>query len=74
MISEPITQTSLLTNLYQPKMLQGYFDRGMQEIAVFEFFCPEVAAAVKLPDRRRLGTGPRIPIGANKLLTPTVVP
>ncbi|HWP49184.1 MAG TPA: nicotinate phosphoribosyltransferase [Candidatus Limnocylindrales bacterium] len=32
-------QTSaLLTDLYELTMLQGYFDRGMEEIAVFEFF------------------------------------
>ncbi len=28
----------LLTDLYQLMMLQGYFDRGMNETAVFEFF------------------------------------
>ena len=28
----------LLTDLYQFTMLQGYFDRGMEETAVFEFF------------------------------------
>jgi nicotinate phosphoribosyltransferase len=28
----------LLTDLYQLTMLQGYFDRGMEETAVFEFF------------------------------------
>jgi nicotinate phosphoribosyltransferase len=32
-------QTSvLLTDLYQLTMLQGYFDQGMEETAVFEFF------------------------------------
>lgn len=28
----------LLTDLYELTMLQGYFDQGMEEIAVFEFF------------------------------------
>lgn len=28
----------LLTDLYQLTMLQGYFNRGMEETAVFEFF------------------------------------
>lgn len=33
------TETSLLlTDLYQLTMLQGYFKRGMQDTAVFEFF------------------------------------
>lgn len=33
------SQTSvLLIDLYQLTMLQGYFDRGMEETAVFEFF------------------------------------
>jgi len=33
------SETSLLlTDLYQLTMLQGYFDRGMKEPAVFEFF------------------------------------
>ncbi|MBI3329718.1 MAG: nicotinate phosphoribosyltransferase [Nitrospinae bacterium] len=36
----------LLTDLYQLTMLQGYFDRGMEETAVFEFFVR------KLPPRR----------------------
>ena len=31
-------QSVLLTDLYQLTMLQGYFDRGMEETAVFEFF------------------------------------
>jgi nicotinate phosphoribosyltransferase len=39
MISESTTQSSvLLTDLYQLTMLQGYFDQGMEETAVFEFF------------------------------------
>jgi nicotinate phosphoribosyltransferase len=34
-----VTETSaLLTDLYQLTMLQAYFDRGMNETAVFEFF------------------------------------
>jgi nicotinate phosphoribosyltransferase len=36
----------LLTDLYQLTMLQGYFDQGMEETAVFEFFVR------KLPPRR----------------------
>ena len=32
------TIDGLLTDLYQLTMLQGYFDRGMEETAVFEFF------------------------------------
>ena len=36
----------LLTDFYQLTMLQGYFDRGMEETAVFEFFVR------KLPPRR----------------------
>ena len=39
MISESNASTSaLLTDLYQLTMLQGYFDQGMEETAVFEFF------------------------------------
>jgi nicotinate phosphoribosyltransferase len=39
MITECSAQTSvLLTDLYQLTMLQGYFDQGMEETAVFEFF------------------------------------
>jgi nicotinate phosphoribosyltransferase len=30
--------SALLTDLYQLTMLQGYFEQGMEEIAVFEFF------------------------------------
>jgi nicotinate phosphoribosyltransferase len=37
MIAES-SQSVLLTDLYQLTMLQGYFDRGMEETAVFEFF------------------------------------
>ena len=32
------SSSALLTDLYQLTMLQGYFDRGMAETAVFEFF------------------------------------
>ena len=39
MIAESSGQTKiLLTDLYQLTMLQGYFDGGMEETAVFEFF------------------------------------
>jgi nicotinate phosphoribosyltransferase len=39
MLSEANAQSSvLLTDLYQLTMLQGYFDQGMEETAVFEFF------------------------------------
>ncbi|MBL6750961.1 MAG: nicotinate phosphoribosyltransferase [Nevskia sp.] len=38
--------SALLTDLYQLTMLQAYFDRGMHDIAVFEFF------ARKLPRNR----------------------
>lgn len=34
----PPTPSVLLTDLYQLTMLQGYFDEGMEEMAVFEFF------------------------------------
>lgn len=33
-----ISNSALLTDLYQLTMLQGYFEQGMQDIAVFEFF------------------------------------
>ncbi len=33
-----IKASALLTDLYQLTMLQGYFDQGMKERAVFEFF------------------------------------
>jgi nicotinate phosphoribosyltransferase len=47
MIAESSAQTSvLLTDLYQLTMLQGYFDQGMEETAVFEFFVR------KLPPQR----------------------
>jgi len=38
--------SALLTDLYQLTMLQGYFDQGMEETAVFELFVR------KLPERR----------------------
>ena len=38
--------SALLTDLYQLTMLQGYFDQGMEETAVFEFFVR------KLPTQR----------------------
>jgi len=31
-------KSSLLTDLYQLTMLQAYFEQGMTETAVFEFF------------------------------------
>jgi nicotinate phosphoribosyltransferase len=47
MVSEAGTPNSaLLTDLYQLTMLQGYFDLGMEETAVFEFFVR------KLPPQR----------------------
>ncbi len=47
MIAEKSAQTNvLLTDLYQLTMLQGYFDQGMEETAVFEFFVR------KLPPQR----------------------
>ncbi len=36
--------SALLTDLYQLTMLQGYFDRGMEERAVFEFFVRRLPA------------------------------
>jgi len=36
----------LLTDLYQLTMMQGYFEQGMEDTAVFEFFIR------KLPDNR----------------------
>ena len=41
-----LTSSALLTDLYQLTMLQAYFDEGMEETAVFEFF------ARKLPPCR----------------------
>lgn len=41
-----MTESALLTDRYQLTMLQGYFDQGMRETAVFEFFVR------KLPERR----------------------
>ncbi|RQW80941.1 MAG: nicotinate phosphoribosyltransferase, partial [Methylococcus sp.] len=41
-----MSESVLLTDLYQLTMLQGYFDQGMRETAVFEFFVR------KLPERR----------------------
>ena len=47
MIAERDAQSSvLLTDLYQLTMLQGYFDQGMEDTAVFEFFVR------KLPPQR----------------------
>lgn len=37
-----LTRTPLLTDLYQLTMLQTYFEQGMTESAVFEFFVREV--------------------------------
>jgi len=45
MIAESSGETSvLLTDLYQLTMLQGYFDVGMEETAVFEFFVRKLPA------------------------------
>ena len=41
-----MSESALLTDFYQLTMLKGYFDRGMTETAVFEFFVR------KLPDTR----------------------
>ncbi|MBS4050709.1 MAG: nicotinate phosphoribosyltransferase, partial [Methylomonas sp.] len=38
--------SALLTDLYQLTMLQGYYEQGMEETAVFEFFVR------KLPENR----------------------
>ena len=34
----PLASSALLTDLYQLTMLQGYFEKRMDEIAVFELF------------------------------------
>jgi nicotinate phosphoribosyltransferase len=39
-----ITRTLLLTDLYQLTMLQGFFEQGMEETAVFELFCRDLPA------------------------------
>ena len=39
-----IKTSALLTDLYQLTMLQGYFDQGMKETAVFEFFVRKLPA------------------------------
>ncbi len=45
MLTESNAPTSaLLTDLYQLTMLQGYFDQGMEETAVFEFFVRKLPA------------------------------
>jgi nicotinate phosphoribosyltransferase len=45
MLSDANSQSSaLLTDLYQLTMLQGYFDQGMEETAVFEFFVRKLPA------------------------------
>lgn len=45
MIAEANAPTSaLLTDLYQLTMLQGYFDQGMEETAIFEFFVRKLPA------------------------------
>ena len=38
------TNSALLTDLYQLTMMQGYFDHGMEETAVFEFFVRKLPA------------------------------
>lgn len=39
-----IKTSAMLTDLYQLTMLQGYFDQGMKETAVFEFFVRKLPA------------------------------
>jgi nicotinate phosphoribosyltransferase len=39
-----VKTSALLTDLYQLTMLQGYFDHGMKETAVFEFFVRKLPA------------------------------
>ena len=46
MILKTAEESILLTDLYQLTMLQAYFDQGMNDTAVFEFFVR------KLPDNR----------------------
>lgn len=41
------TSSVLLTDLYQLTMLQAYFDQGMEETAVFEFFVRKLPAGRK---------------------------
>ena len=41
---EAMKTSALLTDLYQLTMLQGYFDQGMKETAVFEFFVRKLPA------------------------------
>jgi len=36
--------SALLTDLYQLTMLKSYFERGMNEVAVFEFFVRKLPA------------------------------
>src|SRR6187399_3198870 len=38
------SSSALLTDLYQLAMLQGYFEQGMEETAVFEFFVRKLPA------------------------------
>lgn len=44
MKSPPVS--SLLTDLYQLTMLQGYFEQGMNDAAVFEFFVRKLPPTV----------------------------
>ncbi len=44
LIESKASSSALLTDLYQLTMLQGYFDQGMEEVAVFEFFTRKLPA------------------------------
>ena len=45
--------SALLTDLYQLTMLQGYFDQGMEETAVFEFFVRKLPCKAQFSHRSR---------------------
>jgi len=49
--------SALLTDLYQLTMLQGYYELGMEETAVFEFFCQKITQKQGLSGRGRFGPG-----------------
>ena len=55
-----LESSALVTDLYQLTMLQAYFDEGMEETAVFEFFARKLPPCRGLSDGGWPGTGPGI--------------
>ncbi|MGF6970867.1 hypothetical protein OKW43_007962 [Paraburkholderia sp. WC7.3g] len=57
----PSADGALLTDLYELTMLQAYFERGMNELAVFELFIRTLPPQRNFLVAAGAGTGHRVP-------------